>query len=659
MNLEENKNHLQFNQFNDQNHKDSLLTLTCTEHLESKENINNFRLHSHKYNTSSYFNTVTSSDKNLTQRNSKNSEILSTPLNHLEKMRQDLNLELEDNDHDHDNTYNYSKSPVPTLKIKAENFIKKRNDLYFRKKSEENQLINSFNQEKIDNNGVYNVYNDKLLISNSPQQQSIMKTEASLEKISITGYIIKNVIFQHVKYIITIINNYEITKIYRRYSEFLKLREMLVSKYIGVFVPSLPLKEYKAFNNKNLTLIEFRKKFLQIFLHEIQITYFFSESEEIKAFLDPKLENFPPENLLIQFNMKIQSEDFLIEEGLQISRIKLNNNYYMHQINTFICDASENKFLKETYRQNSLINSLNSLNIMNKSSLNYICPIKSYREISNENILTYINQIQKFSNLLFYKKNVLDKIQIVLNFLVMSQKDISNNNYQDSFLAGLIDFQKNFIFSLAGNRNFSEDFINNFYDENFHIKNEIFQKEKSENRNLYLLLKNMNDWIYKEIINLDSMIECLNSLQPFIHKVKTVFGELNKLHEKVNLLSHVNIESPSSNNENSSHSNSTKSEVEYVNFELKEKLESKLENLKEIIALNSFFVYKIEIIKYKNCRFEYFYNCLRFANVMNSGYKNEESKLYISVNKIIEMIERYMRENRINFDNLINEKFQD
>jgi hypothetical protein len=623
----ENKTNIQY--------KENLVS--SPQNLENKENIENFSLLSPKYKSSSYFNTVTSSDKNFTQRNS---EIISTPLNHIEKIRHELKLEQRGNEHDHN-----EKVLRPTSKIKTENFIKKRNDLYLQKKLQENQLINSFKQDKVDNN----ICQYNFLPHSSPQNQIL-----DIHKISITGYIIKNVIFQHVKYIITIIHNYEVTKIYRRYSEFLKLREMLLSKYIGVFIPSLPMKEYMAFNNKNLTLIEFRKKFLQIFLHELQIAYFFSESEEIKAFLDPKLENFPPENLLIQFTMKTQSEDFLLEEGTEISRKKLKNNYYMHQINTFICDKCENKFLKESYRESILRNSL-ALNTLNKSSLSLLCPVKSYKEISNENILTYIKHIENFSNLLFYKKNVLDKIQTVLNYLVMSQRNISNSNYQDKFLTSLVEFQKNFIFTMTGSSNISEDFINLFYDENFQIKNDIFQNENSQNRNLYLLLKNMNDWIYKEIINLDSMIECLNSLQPFIHKVKLVHSELNKLHDKLNLLSHTNIQSPNCYNENSSHTNSTKSEVEYINFETKEKLENKLDNLKEIIALNSFFVYKVEITKYKNCRFEYFYNSLRFANMMNLGYKQEESNLYSNVNKIIEMMDSYMRDNEIIFDFIINE----
>ncbi len=433
----------------------------------------------------------------------------------------------------------------------------------------------------------------------NPQSISLpLKLNPKHIEITIIGYQIKNILFQHVSYLIEVKDQNNNYKLFRRYSEFLKLREMLCNKYIGVFIPSLPLKE--IFRNREIALIEFRKKFLQIFLHELQINYFYSESEEIKAFLDPNIDNFPPDNLLILCSMK-QEESILIEEALVCTREKVKNNYIKHQY-SFI------------------LSHLNNI----KNKLPTFKPMDSnYKEINPKRILSNIRSCRRFGKMLAYKKKFLENIQVVIKNMPNEYKEISDSKIK--FIESMRSFQKNFIFSLAesSRKKSDEDFLELSKSlENTDKSLQRIEDNLHEKKSFYKLLKNLHDWIYKEVINIDSCIECIKSLEPFILKVKFIDQELNKLQKLAN--------------SEESYINS------YINLDLKEKLEKKLENLKEIIAINSMFINEVELSKYKTCRFVYYYNCLKYSFYQNETYYKDQTMYLDCLQNVIVMIKLYV-----------------
>lgn len=68
----------------------------------------------------------------------------------------------------------------------------------------------------------------------------------------------------HIVYFIKGQDNIGKIDIMRRYSEFYLLREMLFSRYPGIFIPPIPSKKYSG--NKEDRFVEERKYFLNQFL---------------------------------------------------------------------------------------------------------------------------------------------------------------------------------------------------------------------------------------------------------------------------------------------------------------------------------------------------------------------------------------------------------
>jgi len=69
----------------------------------------------------------------------------------------------------------------------------------------------------------------------------------------------------------------------RRYSEFSKLRDLLLQKWPGVYIPALPPK--KSVGNMDKSFIEERKKFLTKFCEKMGEIEYLQNSEEYQAFL--------------------------------------------------------------------------------------------------------------------------------------------------------------------------------------------------------------------------------------------------------------------------------------------------------------------------------------------------------------------------------------
>lgn len=72
-------------------------------------------------------------------------------------------------------------------------------------------------------------------------------------------------------------------EVYRRFSDFLVLRDSLFKRWPGVFLPAIPPK--KAVGNLEPAFIEERRKFLEIFIKELAKLKYVWYTDEIKIFL--------------------------------------------------------------------------------------------------------------------------------------------------------------------------------------------------------------------------------------------------------------------------------------------------------------------------------------------------------------------------------------
>ena len=472
-------------------------------------------------------------------------------------------------------------------------------------------------------------------------------------EIKITGYLIKNIIFQHIKYILTIKNLDICTssdsknstyKLYRRYSEFKKLRDMLMKKYIGIFLPSLPRKQ--IFRSTDINLIEFRKKFLQIFLHELQLCHFFNESEEIKGFLDPTISAFPPENLKIISAMNKLNEDFLFEEVCK----NIRKTYKFNFQNTFIVEKNE-KY--QTLSANDEITWKN----------NY--PL--YKSLDISVIPQKLKNLNTFCEKLSIQKTFLENIRLCLNHFTPQQKDFMEK--KSEFLESLIEFQNICIIPIMKTTNDKTFFIDskNIQDHNY-VNKDNYSEEKNHNKkdckniqdileisnifNKYpintkrikeiftqklkktsnVVFKNLHDWIYKEIIDADSITECIGEMKEYLHRLSQIEDEIKMFDQ--------NLEEKNKRNFNKLDESSPYDDechvVEYANLDLKEKLENKKEILKEIVSLSTLNLHNFEIEKIKNKKFQYYYNSLSFLIEQNkSEYENEVKTLLRIIENIL------------------------
>lgn len=73
---------------------------------------------------------------------------------------------------------------------------------------------------------------------------------------------------------------------WRRYKEFLKLRQALTERWPGFYCPPLPPK--KAIGNLDQDFVEERRYFLDKFLKSLMQIPHLKESEEFQAFIRPK-----------------------------------------------------------------------------------------------------------------------------------------------------------------------------------------------------------------------------------------------------------------------------------------------------------------------------------------------------------------------------------
>lgn len=436
---------------------------------------------------------------------------------------------------------------------------------------------NSSKQNKIEKN--------KDIIIINPKKKELSK-EYRYE-INITDYIKIKFIYSYYKYGILIYDREKnkSTKVYRRYSEFENLRQILINKYVCVYAPPLPGKILFNFLENNLA--EKRKKFLQIFLHELQyLIYYFYDSPEIKDFLDPKIEYF---NCNLILNVSIL--------------LKQNINDSFQSIVEF-SEISKKTFVSHLQNiHDKIILKLRENDMNMKEKLTDLI-IKNYPpkiiQKNRDNIIKFTENIKK-------DNNFTDSLLIKLKNIKKTQKKyfITENNFYKKINEFKQNYENNInhIYNYNNDKNnklsnnINIDIINynnnNITNNNIHINNN-YNKKKIENyldypskRHYYIFLKNIFDWILREGMINYAYIESFLTLNYFEDKLKDVKESIRRIKMM-------------------KHKINKKEELEkYVYM-------SKL--LNQIIILNTIYLQNVRIDRYKYSRFQLYYNALKFSS---------------------------------------------
>jgi len=379
--------------------------------------------------------------------------------------------------------------------------------------------------------------------------------------LNITNCVEIKFFFSYIKYEITIFNkeNNTTIKVYRRYSEFEKLREILVNKYACIYTPPLPGKVFLG--NLNHHIIEIRKKFLQIFLHELQyLVYYFYDSPEIHDFLNPNIIYYIPNSYLDIRNLNELSIDDCInhmEDYCKIAR------------KTFISHIQNIK--------DKIVLKLREDDMNNKEKLPDLI-IKQYPRII---IQKNISRIAQFTLNLKNQTNFIDNVYTVLKDIKEKEKEFIK--IENNFFKNLISFKKEYINCLF------------FQNENIQIKDK--KNKKKENlknkylkdpiqRPIYVLVKNITDWSYREETIIQAYLDSFTSLDYFLNKENEVKKEIKLI-------------------KNSKYRNKKKDELN--------KLLKLNKLLNETIILNTIYLHDVRIDRYKYSRFQLYYNAIKFA----------------------------------------------
>ena len=377
--------------------------------------------------------------------------------------------------------------------------------------------------------------------------------------LNITNCVKLKFIVSYIKYEISIFNKEDNStiKVYRSYSEFQNLREILVNKYACIYTPPLPGKVF--FGSLNNHLIEVRKKFLQIFLHELQcLVYYFYDSPEIKDFLDPKIINFiPNSNLNIKY-LSYLSIDVCInhmEDYCKIAR------------KTFINHIQNIK--------DKIVLKLREDDMNNKAQLPDLI-IRQYPRIV---VQKNISRISQFSESLKNQTNFIDNIYTVLKDIKEKEKDyIEVENY---FYKNLMTFKNDYIYCLSFGKTKTKN-IN--YKKQENIENQILNNPNQ--RPNYILIKNITDWSYREGTIIQAYLDSFTSLNFFLEKENEVKKDIRNIKN---------------------------SKYKYKKKEELNKLVKLNKLLNETIILNTIYLHDVRIDRYKYSRFQLYYNAMKFA----------------------------------------------
>lgn len=451
-------------------------------------------------------------------------------------------------------TSEYSEETFSTQNLHLLYKTNKKNEL------EKNRKINK--QEQKDKN-------DKEKDKEKDKKNDIEK-EAKIE-LSITGCIEVIFLFPYIKYEITIYDKEKrvYLKVYRRYSEFEILRRVLVNKYACVYTPPLPGKKFFGIFDKEL--FEKRKKFLQIFLHELQyLVYYFYDSEEIKSFLDPNVEFFSPNEDLIVSNLpSLDVEESLtqLSSFAEIAKKTFVNN---------IQNIHDKIVLKLREQDMSMTDKLTEI------------VVKNYpRKVLQKNR----NTIMLFANRLKQQTKFVEDLSTVLENIKNKEKEFQKA--ETYFNEQLIIFQTNYLENITlGEKKIPPKEIRNIEDKINQISIE---------RPIYVLTKNISDWAYRENNIIQSYCDSFFSLNFFIDKDKEIKREIKLIKMSKNKIKR------------------------------KEELNKLLKLnhlLNEILILNTIYLHDVRIDRYKYSRFQLYYNAIKFSIEKNKEDSQMKNLIY-------------------------------
>ena len=456
-----------------------------------------------------------------------------------------------------------------------------------RQKEESKKQINE-SQSETNNSNKNNLKNKDIIILNVQKKKEISKENRY--EINIVDYIKIKFIYSYYKYGILIYdretNKY--SKVYRRYSEFENLRKILINKYVCVYAPPLPGKIMFNFLEKNLA--EKRKKFLQIFLHELQyLIYYFYDSSEIKEFLDPKIEYFNYNlnlNVSMLFKQNINDSYQSLVEFAEISK-KTFVSHLQNIHDKIILKLRENDMnMKE--QLTDLIVKNYPPKIIQKDRFTII---KFNENIEKDNdfnkaLLIKLKNIKRVQKKYYLAENTFYKN---VNKFMQNYEDNLNKLYSDS------NENNSEISSYTLNISYSDisvDYSLNNSKKNNIIINKINKIDIEKyllypsNRHYYKLLKNIYDWVLREGMINNAYIESFTALNYFEDKLKDVKESI----KRIKMMKHK--------------------------INRKEELEKYLQMnklLNKIIILNTLYLKHVRIDRYKYSRFQLYYNALKFS----------------------------------------------
>lgn len=419
--------------------------------------------------------------------------------------------------------------------------------------------------------------NQKEMLDNSKQE---IEKDTVME-LNITGSIVMKFIFPYVKYEINIYEkeNNESKTVYRRYCEFENLRISLVNKYVCMYTPPLPGKKLLGYFDKNL--IEKRKKFLQIFLHELQyLFYYFYDSPEIKTFLDPSVQFYCNNTIPhVSSIITMDHDESLIHLSSYANKAKKTFSYSLQNIHDKIVST-----LREPY-----ISHPNPDLIANAVIKNY--PRKILKK-SQEKINAFYNKLNQH-------RNIVNDIYTIVENISNNQKEYQS--IEKKFNEQLLLFESEYISNIS----FGKITINSI--ETKEISEQI--KTVAKERPIVILTQNLSDWIFRENTIIMSYCECINSLNYFIRKDKTIKTQMKVMKQLKNKARR-------------------KEELGKL---------SKLNHLlNEILIMNTIYIHDVRIDRYTYSRFQLYYNALKFS------FSKHEENLEL-LNKLYDLIGNHFK----------------
>jgi hypothetical protein len=116
-------------------------------------------------------------------------------------------------------------------------------------------------------------------VGEDPDEQALEEEEPRMKKFTVSNPV---KISGHIKYTVTGEDSEGLFEATRRFREFYTLRNVLLNRWPGIFIPSLP--EKKMIGNKDDNFVEERRNLLERFMKELSRFEFLIHCKEFKIF---------------------------------------------------------------------------------------------------------------------------------------------------------------------------------------------------------------------------------------------------------------------------------------------------------------------------------------------------------------------------------------